>query len=123
MFVNPGTFRVRPASAELNVRSAEAQGAPEVVWPLVCDSDREYIFRVAPLTNSQPCPQCISAYGPCAADFNHDGVIDTADVYDFLTKWLGGDPLADFKPDTVVDIGDLLSFVKQWFATDGANCS
>ncbi|MCL4741153.1 MAG: PQQ-binding-like beta-propeller repeat protein [Phycisphaerales bacterium] len=53
-------------------------------------------------------PDCA---GPCPADFNGDGVVNTLDVLAFLNAFTSGDPSADFNGDTVVNTLDVLAFL------------
>ncbi|MBX3386194.1 MAG: hypothetical protein KF768_06465 [Phycisphaeraceae bacterium] len=66
---------------------------------------------------------------PCPGDFNDDGVVDLADLLDFLGAWnpslgqnvppgTGG----DINGDGVVDLADLLDFLGAWNPNLGATC-
>jgi hypothetical protein len=44
-------------------------------------------------------------------DFTADGVLDGADLAEFVTRYLGNDPTADLNGDFVLDLGDLQVFV------------
>ncbi len=48
---------------------------------------------------------------PCAADFNHDAVVDFFDYLDFVDSFSANEPAADFNGDGVVDFFDYLDFV------------
>ena len=54
---------------------------------------------------------CVSANCPtsCPCDWNHDGVLSTADVLLFITDWLAGN--ADFNNDGVTNNVDLAAFL------------
>ncbi|MCW5775503.1 MAG: hypothetical protein KIS87_03530 [Phycisphaeraceae bacterium] len=49
--------------------------------------------------------------GPCAADCNGDGVLNTLDFLCFLSLFAAGDPEADCNGDTVVNTLDFLCFL------------
>jgi hypothetical protein len=52
--------------------------------------------------------------GPCAADFNGDGQINTLDVLAFLNAWVASDPAADFNGDGQINTLDVLAFLNAW---------
>ena len=47
----------------------------------------------------------------CAADFNHDGIIDFFDYLDFVDAFSANDPSSDYNGDEVIDFFDYLDFV------------
>ncbi len=51
---------------------------------------------------------------PCAADLNHDGGVDGADLGILLSRWGSGDDLADLNDDGVVDAADLGLLLQSW---------
>ncbi|MBZ0172150.1 MAG: hypothetical protein K8E66_07210, partial [Phycisphaerales bacterium] len=53
----------------------------------------------------------------CAADINHDGVLDLADVQGFIAAFVTQDPVADLAPPFgVFDLGDLQMFIASFAA-------
>ncbi len=52
---------------------------------------------------------------PCPGDHNRDGVVNVADIFDYLTDWFAGSPRASINnnPATVQDI---FTFLQRWFA-------
>jgi hypothetical protein len=56
----------------------------------------------------------VSAGGPCAADFDGSGGVNTLDVLAFLNSWAARDPGADFNGDGVVNTLDVLAFLNAW---------
>ena len=62
----------------------------------------------------------ISASGSCAADLNGDGVVNGADLGDFLAQWGAcSDCTGDFNEDDVVNGADLGQFLSEWGCTGG----
>jgi len=53
---------------------------------------------------------------PCAADFNGDGRLDSADFFDFVNAFFAGIPAADFNRDGVVNSQDFFDFLGAFFA-------
>lgn len=49
----------------------------------------------------------------CGADWNHDGRVDSRDVFDFLAQYLSG--FADFNQDGTTDSHDLFEFLGHFF--------
>ena len=49
---------------------------------------------------------------PCAADFNHDGVIDFFDYLDFVNAFATRQAAGDYNHDGVIDFFDYLDFVQ-----------
>ncbi|MBX3387521.1 MAG: hypothetical protein KF768_13215 [Phycisphaeraceae bacterium] len=71
----------------------------------------------------------LTPQGCCPGDFNADGVVDLADLLDFLAPWnanLGQSVLpgsgADTNADGVIDLADLLDFLAPWNANLGQTC-
>lgn len=74
-----------------------------------------------------PNDECPSAV--CPGDYNGDGVVDLADLLDFLGAWnpnLGQNVTpgtnGDVNEDGVVDLADLLSFLGDWNPNLGQTC-
>ncbi|MFT5423321.1 MAG: sulfatase activating formylglycine-generating enzyme [Phycisphaerales bacterium] len=51
---------------------------------------------------------------PCAADFNADGLVEFADLRQFVESFLNRDPASDLNGDGVVDFGDIMRFVEAY---------
>jgi len=66
---------------------------------------RECLIRVTVPTNGPP---------NCAADWNHDGVVNSSDYFDFLTAFFADD--ADFNGDGWYNSSDLFDFLTAFFA-------
>jgi len=58
----------------------------------------------------------LDAAPPCPADVNNDGVLDNADIGDFVGYYLSSDPASDFNNDGVIDNGDIGAFVTAFLA-------
>jgi hypothetical protein len=61
-------------------------------------------------------PDCHSDWHPCPADFNHDGVANSADFFDFLNAFFTGNPAADFNNSGSVNSQDFFDFLVAFFA-------
>lgn len=57
------------------------------------------------VTNSPPCP----------VDFNHNGVVDVADIFAFLNAWFAGNPSADTNDNGSLGVDDIFTFISIWF--------
>ncbi len=47
----------------------------------------------------------------CAADFNHDGIVDLFDYLDFVDAFSSNAPSSDYNGDEIIDLFDYLDFV------------
>ncbi|MGE3109191.1 MAG: M12 family metallo-peptidase [Phycisphaerales bacterium] len=52
----------------------------------------------------------------CAADFNHDGGVNSQDFFDFIAAFFSGLPSADFNRDMVTNSQDFFDFLAGFFA-------
>jgi len=59
-----------------------------------------------------PSPQ-VTLTGPIA-DWNGDGVVNTADLLAFLGDWSAGDPAVDLNNDGAIDTRDAVIFLRAW---------
>jgi hypothetical protein len=60
-----------------------------------------------------------STCSTCPCDFNHDGVVNEADLEAFLTAYRAGN--ADVNGDGVTNMQDLITFM-ECFEAPGAGC-
>jgi hypothetical protein len=52
----------------------------------------------------------------CAPDFNHDGLLNSQDFFDFNTAFFAGAPSADFNNDGHINSQDFFDFLTAFFA-------
>ncbi len=52
----------------------------------------------------------------CPADYNNNGVIEVADIFDFLNAWFGQATEADFNNSGFLQVQDVFDFLSAWFA-------
>jgi hypothetical protein len=81
------------------------EGAYECVLSNGCGAT---VSRPATLTVVGACP-------PCPPDFNSDGVLNSQDVFDFLTAFFGADATADFNRDAVINSQDFFDYLGAFF--------
>ena len=84
-----------------------------------------WVRIVRPPTTAQPMPYewayettpgaAIRIPGGCAADWNQDGTVNSADFFDFLTVFLANDPAGDFNNDAIVNSADFFEFLTAFF--------
>jgi hypothetical protein len=55
----------------------------------------------------------------CAADFNHDFVLNSQDFFDYLSAYFTADPRADFNHDGTIDSTDFFQYVTEFLAGCG----
>ncbi|MBY0311434.1 MAG: S8 family serine peptidase [Phycisphaerales bacterium] len=52
----------------------------------------------------------------CGADYNNDGAVTVADIFDFLNDWFASSLRADFNANGTPDVADIFDFLNAWFA-------
>lgn len=57
-----------------------------------------------------------TAPGICGADFDANGALTAADLFDFLNAWFLGYPSADYNGDGANTAQDIFDFLNSWFA-------
>ncbi len=62
-------------------------------------------------------PNASAIFPCCYADFNHNGVIESQDIFDFLTAWFASSPFAHVAGDGVArpTQQDIFDFLGLWF--------
>lgn len=51
----------------------------------------------------------------CPADFNDDGTVSVADIFDFLGAWFVGELRADSNHSGSLSVADIFDFLDRWF--------
>jgi hypothetical protein len=82
----------------VGMADTNGDGRPEIIGASG-NGNRLYIIK----GNFHPIP-----------DVNHDGLINTQDVLDFLNLWAAGEPGADFTGDGLVNTRDVIAFLNRW---------
>ncbi len=58
----------------------------------------------------------VTVCGPtCAADFDGNGTLNTADLFAFLAAWFAGNLSADFDHSGALAVTDIFGFIGAWF--------
>jgi hypothetical protein len=52
----------------------------------------------------------------CEADFDHNGIVNSQDFFDFLNAFFAVAPAADFNADGIVNSQDFFDFTTAFFA-------
>jgi T5SS/PEP-CTERM-associated repeat protein len=85
-----------------------------------------FIVNYGPGSAFNPTKIVLSGFGPCASDFNGDGVANSTDVSDFINAWFSdlanGTLVTDFDHNGVVNSTDVSAFINQWFADQASGC-
>ncbi len=53
------------------------------------------------------------------AEFNHDGVLDSQDTFDFMTAWFAGNAASDQDQDGTTTVADLFTYLNDWAVPAG----
>lgn len=53
----------------------------------------------------------------CRCDFNGSGMLEVADIFDYLNAWFAGSANADFDQSGSLAVADLFDFLNCWFAS------
>jgi hypothetical protein len=61
-------------------------------------------------------PDCHGEVNPCPPDFNHDGVVNSSDFFEYLNAFFTGNPAADFDGSGAVNSQDFFDFLMAFFA-------
>ncbi|MBX3385553.1 MAG: hypothetical protein KF768_03190 [Phycisphaeraceae bacterium] len=131
VMIRVGGFNGSTGNGVLNVAFVPTLGACCVgetctmVGPSACGADGGTY-----LGNDVTClPSSCSTPEPCPGDFNDDGIVDLADLLDFLGPWNANLGQAvtpgengDLNADGIVDLADLLDFLADWNANLGQDC-
>lgn len=105
-----GTLRVRAASG-LSIPSG-------TTWTILSSPDRRGTFAstVLPAGYSvEYTPTTVVLRYSCPADFNHDGIANSQDFFDYITAFVSNSPTADFNADGFVTSQDFFEFLNVFF--------
>jgi hypothetical protein len=76
--------------------------------------DFDVVLALAlPRNSASPAHLCAPI---CLADFNHDGIVNSQDFFDFLTAFFAGAPNSDFNADGITNSQDFFDFLTAFFA-------
>ncbi len=114
----PNYFNFNPPLAN------NATGGPYVVTITGATPGSQVCFHLSVHNHAmQECcaiDECITMPDPCSAnpcpvDFNHDGLVNSQDFFDFLNAFFGGLPTADFNNNGVTNSQDFFDFLNAFF--------
>jgi hypothetical protein len=52
----------------------------------------------------------------CRPDFNHNGILEVQDIFDFLNGWFSGSITTDYNLNGILEVQDIFDFLNSWFA-------
>jgi hypothetical protein len=116
----PITYAWRRDGEDLSDEPNHISGAESPMLTLVnLDADDEGAYTCV-ITND--CGSVTSAAATltlCEADFNCDGVLNSADFFSFLTAFFNDVPSADYNSDGSINSQDFFDFLGAFFAACG----
>jgi len=125
---HPGYRLLAPATDGLYLLSGEVF----VGTPGLAPSDTIFILFRQNFTNQAEIDEArawIEANligGSCPTDWNHDGVVNSTDVSEFINSWFAdqaaGTLIADFDGNGVVNSTDVSGFINAWFEAQVMGC-